>query len=527
MSDGLAWWLGGGDWYDLRQRREIEGLGAAVSDAYAQSSRLRSRLSEIEGNLTAKVDRIAAAFDAFVELSDIRAELMVYSKPAMVRHAVRELLGQLASGATVVPPDLPDVPGYWLVPATRALYAQLSDDDATAARHIEQATELDGPRTRYFLTAALRLAGPVDLSAVQLAGLLPHPGAPVTRSARAMWRATAAGAFGAPGSGVLVTALVNAIGRPDDDAATDDALVPAAADDAGSDGDGAPAEGTVDRLPAWLTAIGRTGDSAASVSTVLHSLTERLAPGDEPTEADPTAPLQEILAALVDEGHEPERALLRRAERLRSLVESGLPQVEYEPWDAPVGTVDELVRRDLFDGRPGPMRTVALRAAAPWLDRAVDTLVAELPAPPRARTARVRGHEITVTASGADPTVLDQLRAESEAAHRTRPTRLVVGAVLGGLGLLTAIIAGLASAVLVAVLGAVVLLVGAGVAYSGWRHRAESARFAAQDQAALERMIETQVESLRESVERDTRERAAVDRYRAELSELLAAPGAH
>jgi hypothetical protein len=545
MNEDVAWWLGDGDWYDRRQRQQIEDLDAAISGAYAQSSRLRSRLSAIEGSLSAKVDRIAAAFDAFVELSDIRAELMVYSKPAVVRHAVRELIGQLSAGSTVVPPDLPEVPGYWLVPATHALYAQLTDDDATAARHIEQATELDGPRTRYFLTAALRLAGPVDLSAVQLAALLPAPGAPVTRSARAMWRATAAGAFGAPGTALLVSALVSALGRPDADPAPvvpeprsgndGEAARPDSAREAARSGPAAEAAQTgsageaarsgpagemarPDRLPAWLTAIGGSGNSAGSVASALAGLAKRCTPAaDEPTEAaDPAEPLREILAALIDEGHEPERPLLRRAEKLRSLVESGLPRPEFEPWDEPVGSVDELVRHDIFGSDAGPLRAPAVRAALPWLTHAADTMVAGVSAPPRARTARIRGREVTVTASGADATVLDQLRTESDASHQTSSTRLIAGLVVGAV----------ASNTLVIVLGVLALVVGAGVAVSGWRSNAEAKRYAEMDRDALERSIQSQVETLRQTVEQDNRDRALLDRARADLSEALAQPAA-
>ncbi|BCJ33157.1 hypothetical protein Athai_06600 [Actinocatenispora thailandica] len=524
MNEDVAWWLGDGDWYDRRQRQQIEDLDAAISGAYAQSSRLRSRLSAIEGNLSAKVNRIAAAFDAFVELSDIRAELMVYSKPAVVRHAVRELIGQLSAGATVVPPDLPEVPGYWLVPATRALYAQLTDDDATAARHIEQATELDGPRTRYFLTAALRLAGPVDLSAVQLAALLPAPGGPVTRSARAMWRATAAGAFGSPGTALLVSALVSALGRPD---AGTGPVVPEPRSGAQEDGPADPAGEAErpDRLPAWLTAIGGSGSSAGSVATALAGLAKRCtAPSEEPAGTDPAEPLREILAALIDEGHEPERPLLRRAEKLRSLVESGLPRPEFEPWDEPVGSVDELVRQDIFGSEPGPLRAPAVRAALPWLGRAADTLVAGVSAPPRARTARIRGREVTVTASGADATVLDQLRAERDASHRTSPTRLIAGLAVAGAGLVAGVIGIVAASTLLVVLGVLALLVGVGVAISGWRSNTEAKRYAELDHDALERSIASQVDSLRQTVEQDNRDRALLDRARAELSEVLAQP---
>ena len=211
MNENAAWYFGGGDLYDRRLRGQIEELEASVSGAYAQSSRLRSQLAQVQGDLGSKVARLARAFDAFVELSDIRNELAVFTDAAIVRHQARQLLNSVAAGRTPVPPEPPSVPGYWLVPATLALYARLNGESAEASRQAEAAVELDGERARLFLAAATRLAGPVDLPAAELFAVLPAGRGPVPWGRRKVWVAAAQGAFGPTGQELLTSALTRAV----------------------------------------------------------------------------------------------------------------------------------------------------------------------------------------------------------------------------------------------------------------------------------------------------------------------------
>ncbi|GAA4204563.1 hypothetical protein [Actinocatenispora rupis] len=504
MNEDFAWWLGDGDWYDRRQKAQIEELNSAVDGAYRQSSQLRSRLARIEGDLQSKVNRIAAAFDAFVELSDVRAELAVYTDPAIVRHQVRLLLAAVTGGGPVDPPELPEVGGYWLVPAARALYAQLVDDHAAAAKHTEQATELDAGHAKYFLTAALRLAGPVDLSAVQLAGLLPTEGRPVTYAARALWRATAAGAFGRPGQALLATSLESALGQP----------------------------GVDNPIDPWLAAItgsaGVTSVRPAAAATTLGSLRQRLTPAEPPADVpaddgdDPVlTPLRDLLRALVDEGHAPERPLLRKAEQLRSVVESGLPRPEFQSWDAAVGSVADLVRGDIFGTDTPGTRPVAVRAAAPWLSACVETIAGHLSAPPESVSVRVRGRDIRVTADGADPAGLAALRNDIDAGYQVRPAKLIGGLVTAVVGL-AATVAGFAGVgVGLAVVGLIVLVVGGIVAIVGWRESGQYKAASARERADMDRSVEAQTEAFRSTRSSDEHHRERVAEHRAALAELL------
>src|SRR5882757_7677769 len=114
MSESQWWWS---DAHRERwQRDQIEDLQSSVSGAYSQASRMRSQLATLQGSLETKVN----------QLSDIRTDLAVYSDAALVRHQVRLLLAAITTRRPPAPPELPDVAGYWLVPAARALHARVT-----------------------------------------------------------------------------------------------------------------------------------------------------------------------------------------------------------------------------------------------------------------------------------------------------------------------------------------------------------------------------------------------------------------
>jgi len=399
-SSGPQWW-----WSDYHRERwerdNIQDLQASVSAASGHASRLRSQLTQVQGDLSQKVDRLAAAFDAFVELSDIRAELAIHGDAAVARHRVRQMLAAITAGQPPAALELPDVDRYWLVPAARALQAQLTGDSAAADRFAAEAGEFDPARSAYFLAAAARLAGPTELDDAQLTALLPASSGPdVNRAQRLCWLATAAGAFGPTGRDVLAGVLRTAVGAPPEGQPLPEPWATTASPGAGADS-------TLDALTALHKSCIEPEPDAAAADTDA---------GPSPM----LVPLRELVGSLVDEGDEPERALLRRVDELRAVVEDGTAPPAYRPWDEAAGTVVELVHTDIVGGgAPAGARPVAVRAAVPWLRALVQQIadrgrISSL----EASSVRIRGQEVSITAGGPDQAALSAIKAEVSQAYR-------------------------------------------------------------------------------------------------------------
>src|SRR5690349_21617779 len=107
-------------WRERRQNEQLEDLQSEMSYARQETSRLQSQLSKIQGGLQERVNRLSTAFDAFVELSDLRYEMSGFLDAAELRRYTSRVLSAMASSTPLPPPTNP-VPQYWLGPATEAL----------------------------------------------------------------------------------------------------------------------------------------------------------------------------------------------------------------------------------------------------------------------------------------------------------------------------------------------------------------------------------------------------------------------
>ena len=85
-------------WTESRQNAELEDLRNEMAHALSETSSLRSRLSQIQGGLQNRVERLSSAFDAFVELSDLRYEMAGFLDAAELRRYASRVLSALASG---------------------------------------------------------------------------------------------------------------------------------------------------------------------------------------------------------------------------------------------------------------------------------------------------------------------------------------------------------------------------------------------------------------------------------------------
>ncbi len=74
------------DWYtENRQNRALDELRDQMAAAASEASTMRFRLSQIQGGMETRLQRLTTAFDAFVELSDIRFDLIGYADAAEAR----------------------------------------------------------------------------------------------------------------------------------------------------------------------------------------------------------------------------------------------------------------------------------------------------------------------------------------------------------------------------------------------------------------------------------------------------------
>ena len=110
MTDDWQWFWAGEGGRDRILRDEVEGLHARLSSASSQTHRLSSQLATLTGSIESRLNALSAAFDAYVELGDVREQLAVYQEPAAVRRAVMAAIDALAGGR---PGGLGGCAGVW------------------------------------------------------------------------------------------------------------------------------------------------------------------------------------------------------------------------------------------------------------------------------------------------------------------------------------------------------------------------------------------------------------------------------
>jgi hypothetical protein len=428
MSDFLDWLE-----EDAGDRRVQQRIESELQNAYdyqtRQQSAMRSHIEKVQGSLEQRLNRLTEAFYAFVELSDLRAELAVFEDEASVRHAALRLLRALRSRAgnpaatlPLPPADLPRCPGYWLRPAVVSVAAALSGDATTAAAALAEAQQLDPVRTAVFRVTTLAVAGRAPLAAPLLAAALQQPGDQVTYAQRALWRACAHGVYGEPGTALILQWLAGYAGGLDAAAATAEdghwasqsATAFKAADGKYRLQRGLPgaltrndelvkpllAAAELGALSAWVREAltgepaGLAGDPATGQPATAQPATQT--PG---AAVDPVAALAAVAAALTEEGSQEEVTLARRARELREIIDDR-KATRRPSWDASEDATLAVLRADAF-GTDLRLRKVAMEAGAAWVTALAGQLLTAASAPPPPDlTITVDGHDVTITAEG-------------------------------------------------------------------------------------------------------------------------------
>ncbi|WP_329001609.1 hypothetical protein OHA18_01415 [Kribbella sp. NBC_00709] len=445
-------------WRERRQNEQLEDLQSEMSYARQETSRLQSQLSRVQGGLQDRVERLTTAFDAFVELSDIRHETAGFVNAAELRRYASRVLTAMAS-STELPTAGEPVAGYWLGPATDALIALHADKPDEQA--LSTAMGLDERRTSTFLVLALAALGQrhkVRSEWLDVAFGVPAADGTVTRVQRVLWTTAARGGVGMDGLELVVKRLQSV-----------------------TSADGAwlsrlELRGNAPARPRgqYLKAIEEQNNASVRLSKIRDAI-ESIAGNTEAREPDPSLSYPEerktdrtpssaarratnesgrgsatadeppkdsaagMLRLLISEGSEPERETLARIAVLRGQITGTGGKAE--TLDDPAGAVQAHLTDDLNVSADPHLSIAALRVVGPLVLPAVETLaeVAVRPGPAEL-TIESGTHTITVRPDGPDQLELSKAQtALTAAADVTTAAQRVLPIAIMGVGALVAI----------------------------------------------------------------------------------------
>lgn len=430
-------------WHEYRQNRRISELRddlssvhGSLATARSQTRNLQSKLSAVTGTIERRVDRLSAAFDAFVEISDLRVTLSVFGEQARARHQARLFIDGSVRFA-----EVPDVAGYWLPPALVALRAAAEGEGAAGA--LAEARSRDGLRAAIFHSLGAATVGRGNaVTAEQLATALPALSDDMPLYVRALWTLAADGHFGAAGRELLVRRGVEyQLARP---AQQRDAAVAAWHQAA------VPEEGQSFRPPRELgdaNELTYLGHACDRLAVLREWVSESLGATTQPP-AEPEPEVTRALLALVDEGSPEELPLLARERELRKVIEDGDTKdgaTKRAHWDDGIGRTAKLLADDAVnEQRPG-RRAVAVRAQAADIVAAAESLAEKSREPlPDRVTVRALGNLVTITPQGPDPASLQRAMTRVTAADPDTDARkaMIGGGVAGALLVVLALVAG-------------------------------------------------------------------------------------
>lgn len=375
-------------WVDRAQNKRIAGLEedlgymtASLSKARASHNRLKAELSKVSGSLEQRLSRLSAAFDAFVEISDLRVTLGLFDAHGRVRHQAKQLLEGLSVS------DVADAEGYWLAPALVALRGVADGVVDTDALSLAMAR--DSQRTKTFevlLAAHLRGRLPSFMD------VLPAIATPVPVYQRAIWLLAADGFFG-PAAWHHCATLLTPLAEESLVDTIRTMATPTAAVTVPKGLDGA------DDLTAALQAAEKLTALRTWVTSTVDAYT-----GEPAETVDPV--VRRALDLLIAEGSPVELPLLARERELRGIIEG--KAAASETWDSASTSGVDLLREDLKSDSPD-RRALAVRACAPHILSAAERFAATArTTPPEELDVRTRYGRVKITTTGSDQTTLEK-----------------------------------------------------------------------------------------------------------------------
>ncbi|TCO32406.1 hypothetical protein EV652_10412 [Kribbella steppae] len=486
------------DWYqEHRQNEELEELRSEMSRAWSEASNLRSRVSQLQGSLDSRLQRLTAAFDAFVELSDVRYELIGFAAAAEVRRHAGQVLTALAS-AQQPPPAGPTFPNYWLQPAVEAIRSLSIETTELPDGPLSEAMALDHERTSIFLCLALAALGRRDL--VQTTWLETAFGTSadgkVTRLQRALWSTGARGGLGAEGLTLIVERL-----QEHTKGLSWLETVKSRAKPAKVTGPSFTEVATARNASAQLSQL-RPAVELIAGDTAVREPDRDLAYG----EPDPDS-ASAVLRMLISEGSEPEREPLARVAELRTRITdiAAAPGAITDPVD----TIENLLRADLRRDDEPHLSATALRVVSDGvLTEAEELAKTANSLTPTEVVCEFGRRKITVLPDGADSQSMAAAVAQINAEAPPLTVRALAGPIaIAASGLVVAVGLGFLHPFWI-VIGMVIV----GVAgHRFWRARTQAAEAKADAADQIVRLKEKATEAAAElaSYKADARDREA------------------
>lgn len=496
MSDDWSWTFSSEYGRDRMLRDRLEDLEQVSASSRANESRLRATLQRTQGSLETRLTALSRAFDAYVELGDVREQLRAFTGTAEIRRYALRAVKALGQGRR--PEPLPADRTYWLVPALQAIVAR-SDGQADPEAEAK-AVELDRD-AETFMVATLGMLGQGASVADRVPGLLVTDTG-LTVEQQALWFAVLDGVYGPSVLAALRASLTPALRL----------------DESGRE---------LWRL--WLLDAA-PGNDRLDELTWLHQQLTTTPPDSTP---DPAAPavappvtgvdrLKAVAARMIAEGRSDERDLLARAEVLRAVIETPstvVPDAD-EREQAEQLTVPTAVQQAIVAAPSGStIRRELLSWLTPVLVPVVDQIAASAIAGPVTLAAKTPGGQLAVTATGADPADVQRVKSAAAAIAPDSVKRigLTVLAALLVVAAMVLFISGQTAAGVVLLVGGVIAGVPAALA---WRDAKAQRQQLAVDVAEVDRAIARATERAT-SADRTNAERA--DQLRSVHADLTAA----
>ncbi|MDN5726598.1 MAG: hypothetical protein L0G99_11810, partial [Propionibacteriales bacterium] len=434
-----------------------------------------SQLNQLQGSMESRLQRLTRACDAYVELGDVREQLLAYADSSATRRAVIEAIMALAEDRR--PPPLSEGGANWLEPAMNGVIAAAAGDSDPAAEERATALSRDAVAFHVVLMGAL---GRGEAVADRVIGLLITDG-DFTPLQQTVWEASVAGLYGD-----LLPSLRPAVERALAAAPTDRLV-----------------DGLGFTLPAatlalrWLIVAAETRaatdqPASAGAQGALPVDVEAY-PGAGTDQDDVTSPedrressltaLRTLAIQLASAGMPGERDLLARARELRATIESPTDaeraERATEPIPRPVADAVLDAHRSLPPGDPA--RVELFTWIAPHLDGLVDTLVRKGTPDEVEVLAKTAGGNVAVRPDGMDVAARQKAEQHVEARYgggAGLKEKVCLG--VAGVGVVLAVLCFIVAAPALGVL----LLVAAGVAAALGLVAMRERRQAATDRAA-------------------------------------------